>query len=119
MSALVLDPLCSSLHRLDVEDFFKIPNLKKTYEHTVMINGYLYNRSPLLDTLRDFIVKRDMVRPAKIRFSTAFLTLKWFHTENVNLKKMFTFEKWTKSKYAKEAQEKTCGNYNIEDFLLE
>ncbi|KAL0462052.1 UNVERIFIED_CONTAM: hypothetical protein Slati_0092800 [Sesamum latifolium] len=40
----------------------------------------------------------DMVRPAKIRFATAFLTLKRFHTEKANLKKMFTSEKWTKSK---------------------
>ncbi|KAL0452973.1 UNVERIFIED_CONTAM: hypothetical protein Slati_1275400 [Sesamum latifolium] len=83
------------------EDFFKIPNLKKTYEQAVMINGYIYNRSPLLDMLRDFIAKRDMVRPAKTRFATAFLTLKRFHTEKANLKKMFTSEKWTKSKCAK------------------
>ncbi|KAL0406491.1 UNVERIFIED_CONTAM: hypothetical protein Slati_3963000 [Sesamum latifolium] len=95
-------------HCIDLmfEDFFKVPNLKKTYEQFVMINGYIYNRSPLLDMLRDFIVKRDMVRSAKIRFATAFLTLKRFHTEKANLKKMFTSEKWTKSKYAKEAQGK-------------
>ncbi|KAL0320370.1 UNVERIFIED_CONTAM: hypothetical protein Sradi_5298500 [Sesamum radiatum] len=95
-------------HCIDLmfEDFFKIPNLKKTYEQAVIINGYIYNRSPLLDMLRDFIAKRDMVRPAKIRFATAFLTLKRFHTKKANLKKMFTSEKWTKSKYAKEAQGK-------------
>ncbi|KAL0366956.1 UNVERIFIED_CONTAM: hypothetical protein Sradi_3585700 [Sesamum radiatum] len=86
------------------EDFLKILNLKKTYEQAMMINGYIYNRSPLLDMLRDFIAKRDMVRPPKTRFATAFFTLKRFHSEKPNLKKMFTSKKWIKSKYAKEAQ---------------
>ncbi|KAK4404316.1 hypothetical protein Sango_0800200 [Sesamum angolense] len=79
------------------EDFFKIPNLKKTYEEAVMINGYIYNMSSLLDMLQDFIAKRDMVRLAKTRFATCILTLKRFHTKKANLKKMFTSEKWTKS----------------------
>ncbi|KAL0399788.1 UNVERIFIED_CONTAM: hypothetical protein Sradi_2322100 [Sesamum radiatum] len=50
-------------HCIDLmfEDFFKVSNMKKTYEQAVMINGYIYNRSPLLDMLRDFIAKRDMV----------------------------------------------------------
>ncbi|KAK4417258.1 hypothetical protein Salat_2551400 [Sesamum alatum] len=71
-----------------------------------MINGYIYNRGPLLHMLREFIAGRDMVRPAKTRFATAFLILKRFHVEKVNLKKMFTSEMWTKSKYAKDAQGK-------------
>ncbi|KAL0383082.1 UNVERIFIED_CONTAM: hypothetical protein Scaly_0595500 [Sesamum calycinum] len=88
-------------HFIDLmfEDFFKIPNLKKTYEEAVMINGYIYNRSSLLDMLQDFIAKRDMVRLAKIRFATCILTLKRFHTKKANLRKMFTSEKWTKSKW--------------------
>ncbi|KAL0396285.1 UNVERIFIED_CONTAM: hypothetical protein Scaly_0076900 [Sesamum calycinum] len=51
-------------HCIDLmfENFFKIQNLKKTYEQAVMINGYIYNSSPLLDTLWDFIAKRYMVR---------------------------------------------------------
>ncbi|KAL0340299.1 UNVERIFIED_CONTAM: hypothetical protein Sradi_4546700 [Sesamum radiatum] len=88
-------------HFIDLmfEDFFKISNLKKTSEEAVMINGYIYNRSSLLDMLQDFVAKRDMVRLAKIRFATCILTLKRFHTKKANLKKMFTSEKWTKSKW--------------------
>ncbi|KAK4426614.1 hypothetical protein Salat_1430100 [Sesamum alatum] len=47
-----------------------------------------------------------MVRPAKTRFATVFLTLKRFHVEKSNLKKMFTSKMWTKSKHAKDAQRK-------------
>ncbi|KAL0296385.1 UNVERIFIED_CONTAM: hypothetical protein Sradi_6690600 [Sesamum radiatum] len=57
-------------------DIFKLPNLKKTSERGVMINAYMYNRSPLLDFMRDFTENKEMVRPAKIRCATAFLTLK-------------------------------------------
>ncbi|KAK4415223.1 hypothetical protein Salat_2629600 [Sesamum alatum] len=40
-----------------------------------------------------------MVRPAKTRFATAFLTLKRFHVQKGTLKKMmFTSEKWIKSR---------------------
>ncbi|KAK4425496.1 hypothetical protein Salat_1743600 [Sesamum alatum] len=78
----------------------------RAYDRAVMINGYIYNRGPLLHMLREFIAGRDMVRPAKTRFATAFLTLKRFHVEKVNLRKMFTSEIWSKSKYAKDAQGK-------------
>ncbi|KAK4400267.1 Methyltransferase-like protein 17, mitochondrial [Sesamum angolense] len=74
--------------------FEDIPTLKKTYERGVMINAYMYNRSPLLDFIRDFTENREMVRPAKIRCATAFLTLKRFHVQKGNLRK---------SRYAREA----------------
>ncbi|KAL2241074.1 UNVERIFIED_CONTAM: hypothetical protein Sindi_0748600 [Sesamum indicum] len=47
-----------------------------------------------------------MVRPTKTHFATAFLTLKRFHVQKGNLRKMFTSEQWTKSRYAREAQGK-------------
>lgn len=95
-------------HCIDLifEDIFKISILKKTYERAVMINGYIYNRPQLLNMMRDFTGGRDVVRPGKTRFATAFLTMKRFQVQKVNLRKMFTSETWTKSKYAKEAQGK-------------
>ncbi|KAL0329281.1 UNVERIFIED_CONTAM: hypothetical protein Sradi_4914800 [Sesamum radiatum] len=95
---VITDASANVLADLMFENFFKIQNLKKTYEQAVMINGYIYNSSPLLDTLWDFIAKRYMVRSAKTRFATAFLTLKQFHAKKTNLKKMLTSEKWTISK---------------------
>ncbi|KAK4423616.1 hypothetical protein Salat_1944500 [Sesamum alatum] len=88
------------------EKLFKSSQIVQAYDRAVMINGYIYNRGPLLHMLREFIAGRDMVRPAKTRFAIAFLTLKRFHVEKVNLRKMFTSEMWSKSKYAKDAQGK-------------
>ncbi|KAK4404525.1 hypothetical protein Sango_0821100 [Sesamum angolense] len=96
------------------EDIFKLPNLKKTYERGVMINAYMYNRPPLLDIIRDFTKNRDMVRPAKTRFATAFLTLKRFHVQKGNLRKMFTCERWTKSSWLLLDPEFYYANPNVE-----
>ncbi|XP_075503611.1 uncharacterized protein LOC142540977 [Primulina tabacum] len=92
-------------HCLDLmlEEIFKIPNLKKLHERALMVNGYIYNRPQLLSMMREFIGQRDMVRTAKTHFATAFLTLKRFQVQQANLRKMFTSEKWSKSRYSREA----------------
>lgn len=43
-----------------------------------------------------------MVRPAKTRFATAFLTLARFHVHKAALRKMFTSQEFNDSSYAKE-----------------
>lgn len=75
-----------------------------------MVNGYIYNRPSLLNMMRRFTKGIDMVRLAKTRFATAFLTLKRFQVQKANLQKMFTSEAWATSKYAKEAQGKTVAS---------
>ncbi|XP_042375950.1 uncharacterized protein LOC121969771 [Zingiber officinale] len=67
-----------------------------------MVNGYIYNRPQVLSMMREFTGQRDMVRTAKTRFATAFLTLKRFHVQQANLRKMFTSEKWANSRFSKE-----------------
>ncbi|KAK4415634.1 hypothetical protein Salat_2670800 [Sesamum alatum] len=87
--------------------FRKEPNEDTSIPFNAVNYDSLGPASKPLDSMTlEFIAGRDMVRPAKIRFATAFLTLKRFHIEKLNLKKMFTFEMWTKSKYAKDAQGK-------------
>lgn len=91
-------------HCLDLmfEDIFKLPDLKKTLERAIYVNNYIYNRTLVLNMMRNFTGQRDMVRTAKTRFATAFLTLNRFHKQKKNLKKMFTSDQWSKSKFAKE-----------------
>ena len=45
---------------------------------------------------------RNLLRLAKTRFATLFLTLSSIHKQNENLRKMFTSEDWTRGKGAKE-----------------
>ncbi|KAL6582972.1 hypothetical protein OROMI_005050 [Orobanche minor] len=99
-------------HCLDLifEDIFKLPDLKRTFGRAVQINTYIYNRTMVLNMMRDFTGHRDMVRPATTRFATAFLTLSRFHTQKKNLRSMFTSDIWTKSKFAKEVGGKQVVN---------
>ncbi|WOL01869.1 hypothetical protein Cni_G10588 [Canna indica] len=52
--------------------------------------------------MREFTGQKDMVRLVKTRFATAFLILRSFHKHKANLRRMFTSDKWSKSKFAKE-----------------
>ncbi|XP_042410286.1 uncharacterized protein LOC121999707 [Zingiber officinale] len=79
-----------------------MPDLKRTLERAIIVNGYIYNRTMLLNMIREFTEQRDLIRPAKTRFATAFLAMRSIQQHKQNLKKMFTSENWSKSKFAKE-----------------
>ncbi|KAJ9552579.1 hypothetical protein OSB04_016624 [Centaurea solstitialis] len=91
---------------LMLEDIFKLSHLKKALERAILVNTYIYNWTLLLNMMQDFTGKRDMVRPAKTWFATAFITLNCFWTHKKSLRKMFTFEK----KFAKEAGGRQTAN---------
>ena len=60
-------------HYIDLilEDIGKLPNIKRTLERAILLNGYIYNRSGLLNMMRHFTGQREVLRPAKTRFATA------------------------------------------------
>ncbi|KAK4485199.1 hypothetical protein RD792_007824 [Penstemon davidsonii] len=91
-------------HCLDLmfEDMFKLPEWKRTLERAININGYIYNRTIVLNMMREFTSQRDMVRTGSTRFATAFLTLKRFQKHKSQLRNMFISDKWKSSKFAKE-----------------
>ncbi|RWR74425.1 hypothetical protein CKAN_00275200 [Cinnamomum micranthum f. kanehirae] len=97
-------------HCLDLmlEDIFKIPSLKRAFERAIVVHGFIYNRPTLLNMMRRFTQMKELIKPAKTRFATAFLTLARIHQQKNNLRKMFTSEEWTTSKWAKEQQVKSC-----------
>ncbi|RVX19297.1 hypothetical protein CK203_008531 [Vitis vinifera] len=99
-------------HCLDLmlEDIGKLPNIKRTLERAISLNGYIYNRSGLLNMMRQFTGQRELLRPAKTRFATAFITLSRLHEQKNNLRKMFTSSDWSDSKRAKEQKGKTIAN---------
>ena len=90
-------------HCLDLilEDIFKIPRLKKTFEREIQVHGYIYNRPCLLNLMRQFTNLKNLIKPAKTSFATAFLTLSRTHQQKNNLRKMITSEQWCTSKWAK------------------
>ncbi|RVW73766.1 hypothetical protein CK203_057623 [Vitis vinifera] len=99
-------------HCLDLilEDIRKLPNIKRTLERAISLNGYIYNRSGLLNMMRRFTRQRELLRPVKTWFATAFITLSRLHEQKNNLRKMFTSSDWSDSKWAKEHKGKTIAN---------
>ena len=80
---------------LILEDIGKLPNIKRNLERAISLNGYIYNRSGLLNMMRHFTGQRELLRPAKTRFATAFITLSRLHKQKNNLRKMFTSAEWS------------------------
>ncbi|XP_052178007.1 uncharacterized protein LOC127791885 isoform X2 [Diospyros lotus] len=108
--------LCAA-HCLDLmlEDIFKLPILKKTFQKACAVNGFLYSSTQVLNMMRIFTKKREMLRLGKTRFATAFLTLSRLHKQKANLRKMFTSEEWTNSKFAREARGKLASQTVLQD----
>ena len=91
---------------LILEDIGKLPKIKRTLERSISLNGYIYNCSRLLNMMRHFTGQRELLRPAKTRFATTFITLSRLHEQKNNLRKMFTSANWSESKWAKEQKGK-------------
>ena len=99
-------------HCLDLvlEDIGKLPHIKKTIERAISISSYIYNRTGLLNMMRRFYEQRELLRPAKTRFETTFITLSHINKQRNNLRKMFTSLDWTKSKWENEKKGKYVAN---------
>ena len=99
-------PCAAHCINLILEDIGKLPNIKRTLERAISLNGYIYNRSGLLNIMRHFSGQRELLRPAKTLFAIAFITLSCLHEKKNNLRKMFTSADWSESKWAKEQKGK-------------
>ncbi|XP_059627377.1 uncharacterized protein LOC132270198 [Cornus florida] len=100
-------------HCLDLmlEDIGKIPSISRTMQRAVELNSYIYMRPKLLNIMRNFTHKKELLRVAKTRFATCFITLSSIHKQKNNLRKMFTSEEWNRSKWAKEEAGKRVASY--------
>ncbi|KAE8654899.1 protein argonaute 5-like [Hibiscus syriacus] len=91
-------------HCLDLmlEDIGKISKVRVTLKRAMALNGFIYSRTGVVNMMRKFTEKRELVRPAITRFAIAYITLRSIQVQKANLRKMFTSDEWRKSKYSKE-----------------
>ena len=68
-----------------LEDIGKLPNIKKTLKRAISLNGYIYNRLGLLNMMRRFTRQKELLRPAKTSFATAFITLSQLYEQKKKL----------------------------------
>ncbi|XP_073109295.1 uncharacterized protein [Elaeis guineensis] len=94
---------------LMLEDIGKLPSIARTIKKAIELTGYIYNHSSVFNMMRKYTSQRNLLRPTKTRFATSFLTLSSIHRQHDNLRKMFTSEEWSTSKWAKEQMgKKAC-----------
>ncbi|XP_059627526.1 uncharacterized protein LOC132270366 [Cornus florida] len=103
---LYWSPYAAHCVDLMLEDIAKIANIMRTIKRAIMLNGYIYNRSGLLNMMRHYTGHKELLRPAMTRFATSFITLSSIHHQKDCLKKMFTSQEWISSKWAKEIEGK-------------
>uniref|UniRef100_A0A1S3XAD1 DUF659 domain-containing protein n=1 Tax=Nicotiana tabacum TaxID=4097 RepID=A0A1S3XAD1_TOBAC len=84
-------------------DIFKENPYASVFTKAVKIYSYISQRPLLLNLMRKFTNERNLVRPAKTRFATAFLTLHSFYLQKKNLRKLVLSNEWKDNRYAKEA----------------
>ncbi|XP_075074781.1 uncharacterized protein LOC142162337 [Nicotiana tabacum] len=67
--------------------------------------GDLMSTGPLLlNMMKRFTKQRSLVKPARTRFASAFLTLHRMYEKKNNLKKLFVSDEYISSAYVREAQ---------------
>ncbi|XP_059654936.1 uncharacterized protein LOC132301724 [Cornus florida] len=103
---LYWSPCAAHCVDLMLEDIAKIPKIMMTIKRAIMLNGYIYNRSGLLNMMRRYTGHKELLRPATARFATSFITLSSIHHQKDCLRKMFTLQEWISSKWAKEIEGK-------------
>ncbi|XP_019167567.1 PREDICTED: uncharacterized protein LOC109163268 [Ipomoea nil] len=101
-------PCAAHCINLMFKDIFEIRHFSVAYKRALKLSVYIHSKTKLLNWLRKYTRKRDLVKFAKTRFATAFLTFKRLHEQKNNLRKLFNSEEFPTSSYFKEEAGKEC-----------
>ncbi|XP_070035306.1 uncharacterized protein [Nicotiana tomentosiformis] len=74
---------------------------EKVFNQAIRVHSYIVQRPLLLNMMKRFTKQRSLMKPAKTRFATAFLTLHRMYEQKSNLKKLFVY---TNSAYGREVR---------------
>ncbi|KAH0749021.1 hypothetical protein KY290_028253 [Solanum tuberosum] len=94
-------------------DIFKVKSYASVFKKAIRIHSYISQRPLLLNLMRKFTKEKNLVKPAKTRFATAFLTLRAMYIQRKNLRTLVLSTEWTSSKFAKETLGKEVANLII------
>nr|XP_016494157.1 PREDICTED: uncharacterized protein LOC107813401 [Nicotiana tabacum] len=85
-------------------DIFKKRPFSTVFNQVIRVHSYIVQRPLLLNMMKRFTNQRSLVKPAKTRFATAFLTLARMYEQKSNLKKLYVSDEYTSSAYEREAR---------------
>ncbi|XP_075092518.1 uncharacterized protein LOC142172742 [Nicotiana tabacum] len=84
-------------------DIFKERPFSSVINRAIREHSYIVQRHLLLNMMKRFTEQRSMVKLAKARFATAFLTLHRMYEQKSNLK-LFVSDEYTNNAYEREAR---------------
>ena len=104
-------------HCLDLmlEDIGKISIFKDTVEKAKKITRYIYSHAWVLNLMRKFTKKKELLRPAVTRFATTYLTLHSIGCYKKELKSMFLSSNFRTSNYYKKSDAKNISYIVLND----
>ncbi|XP_048616815.1 uncharacterized protein LOC125575425 isoform X2 [Brassica napus] len=104
-------------HCLDLmlEDIGQIPSIKAAIKSSIFMNGYIYTRPTMVNTMRRFTGGGNLHRPAVTRFATSFITLSSYYRQKNNLRKFVNSQEWIDSKWSKELGAKKVKQIIMQD----
>ncbi|XP_076889698.1 uncharacterized protein LOC143540556 [Bidens hawaiensis] len=95
-------PCAAHCFDLMLEDIGNISKVKATIENGVFLVGYINNHIFVLNMMRELTKDNELARCGVTRFAITYLTLQSSQKKKSALRNMFTSEKWTNRKWAKE-----------------
>ncbi|CAN1819810.1 hypothetical protein LINPERHAP1_LOCUS28850 [Linum perenne] len=96
----VFEMLDEVVEKVGEENVIQIITDKTTIAKGRKITNYIYGRAMLISMLKEFTKGGDLIRPAVIRFATAYLTLGCLSEHKGDLMSMFSSETWRKSTFS-------------------
>nr|XP_004237097.1 uncharacterized protein LOC101247009 [Solanum lycopersicum] len=94
-------------------DIFKVKPYDSIFKKAIRINSCISQRPLLLNLMRKFTKERNLVKSAKTKFATTFLTLRAMYIQRKNLRTLVLSTEWNSSKFAKETFGKEVVNLII------
>nr|XP_009780478.1 PREDICTED: uncharacterized protein LOC104229520 [Nicotiana sylvestris] len=85
-------------------DILKERHFSTVFNQAIRVHSYIIQRPLLLNMMKRFTKQRSLVKHAKTRFATAFLTLARMYEQKSNLKKLFVSDEYTSSAYGRETR---------------
>ncbi|KAK4733910.1 hypothetical protein R3W88_008171 [Solanum pinnatisectum] len=85
----------SAIERIGSGNAIQIVTDNTSENKAIKIPSYISQRSLLLNLMRKFTKQRNLVKPAKTRFATTFLTLRAMHIQKKNLRILVLSTEWS------------------------
>ncbi|GJW89834.1 pescadillo-like protein, partial [Tanacetum coccineum] len=77
-----------------------LPRFKKILDQAKKLTIFIYSHFKTLAIMRDFIKRKDIVRPGVTRFASSFLTLQSLSEKKEQLRHMFSSTKWEECRFS-------------------